>query len=197
MKLFLNQASPYARLIRVLLAETGLDGETQSVFVDPWQSPDDLLAANPAAKVPALILEDGTALVESACIGDYLIQRSGRSALAPLARADAEKRLQILGLGRAAVDCSFGAVIQQRYAPGSPLTERWRAALPRIAGALEKLYAGGTPADADLADLTVAVAFEYIDFRLPEIRWRSGAPSLAARVGGLGERASLAATRPR
>ena len=40
MKLYLNQASPYARLIRVLLIETGLDNETELIFVDPWESPD-------------------------------------------------------------------------------------------------------------------------------------------------------------
>ena len=35
MKLYLNQASPYARLINVLLVETGLDAETELIFVDP------------------------------------------------------------------------------------------------------------------------------------------------------------------
>jgi len=200
MKLYLNDASPYARLVRALLVETGLDAETQMTFVDPWQSPNELLVANPAAKVPALTLDDGTRLAESSCIGDYLIMRSGRAALAPLSppsRADAAKRLQILGLGRAAIDCSFGAVVQRRHAPGSPLIERWLQALPRIAEALDKLHAEGTPADVDLADLTVAVAFEYVDFRLPEIQWRNEAPHLAARVAALGRRPSLATSRPR
>jgi len=197
MKLYLNEASPYARLVRVLLVETGLDAATELIFVDPWQSTDELLAANPASKVPALTLDDGTRLVESSCIGDYLIRRSGRSALAPLSHADAEKRLQILGLGRAAIDCSFGSVLQRRHAPGSPLIERWLAALPRIATALDKLYAESASTDVDLADLTVAVAFEYVDFRLPEIRWRDEAPHLVARVGSLGRRPSLETTRPR
>jgi len=197
MKLYLNEASPYARLVRVLLVEMGLDGETELIFVDPWQSPDELLAANPASKVPALTLNDGTRLVESSCIGDYLIRRSGRSALAPLSHADTGKRLQILGLGRAAIDCSFGSVLQRRHAPGPPLIERWLAALPRIAKALDKLYAEAASTDVDLADLTVAVAFEYVDFRLPEIRWRDEAPYLAVRVGSLGRRLSFVTTRPR
>ena len=197
MNLYLNQASPYARLIRVLLVETGLDTETEMIFVDPWQSPDELLMANPASKVPALTLKDGTRLVESACISDYLIQQSGQSALSPMSHPDAEIRLQILGLGRAAIDCSFGSVIQQRFAPDSPLIERWLATLPRIAGALDELYARRASTDADLADLTVAVAFEYIHFRLPEIQWQSQAPHLAERVSCLGQRTSLKTTRPR
>ena len=197
MKLYLNQASPYARLINVLLVETGLDAETELIFVDPWQAPDELLMASPASKVPALTLKDGTRLVESACISDYLIHQSSRSALSPMSHPDAETRLQILGLGRAAMDCSFGSVIQQRFVPGSPLIERWLATLPRIAGALEELYAGRISTDADLADLSVAVAFEYIHFRLPEIQWQGQAPHLAERVGSLGRRTSLETTRPR
>ncbi len=197
MNLYLNLASPYARLIRVLLIETGLDNETEMTFVDPWESPDELLIANPASKVPALTLEDGTQLVESACISDYLIHHSGQSTLSPMSHHDAETRLQILGLGRAAIDCSFGSVIQQRFVPESPLTERWLATLPRLAGALEELYARRISTDADLADLTVAVAFEYIDFRLPEIQWQSQAPHLDQRVSSLGQRTSLETTRPR
>jgi glutathione S-transferase len=69
--------------------------------------------------------------------------------------------------------------------------------LPRIAGVLGQLYAGRTSPDADLADLTIAVAFEYIDFRLPEIQWRSQAPHLGERVASLGRRASLETTSPR
>ena len=197
MNLYLNQTSPYARLISVVLVETGLDTETESIFVDPWVSPDELLVANPASKVPALTLQDGTRLIESACISDYLIRHSGRSTLSPMSHLDAETRLQILGLGRAAIDCSFGSVIQQRFVPDSPLIERWLATLPRIAGALEELYARRISTDADLADLTVAVAFEYIDFRLPEIQWQNQAPHLTDRVNSLGQRTSLETTRPR
>ncbi len=197
MNLYLNQASPYARLISVLLVETGLDTETELIFVDPWESPDELLIANPTSKVPALTLKDGTRLIETSCISDYLIQHSGQSTLSPMSHLDAETRLQILGLGRAAIDCSFGSVIQQRFVPDSPLIERWLTTLPRIAGALEEHYARRISTDADLADLTVAVAFEYIDFRLPEIRWQGQAPHLAERVSFLGQRTSLETTRPR
>jgi hypothetical protein len=68
MKLFLNAASPYARLVRVVLVETGLQAQTELHYVDPWESPPDLLARNPAAKVPALDLDDGTQLIESGYI---------------------------------------------------------------------------------------------------------------------------------
>ena len=122
MNLYLNQASPYARLIRILLVETELDTETEMIFVDPWESPDELLMANPASKVPALTLKDGTRLVESACIGDYLIQYSGQSALSPMSHLDSETRLQILGLGRAALDWTMARhVAAHCRSPGGTL----------------------------------------------------------------------------
>jgi glutathione S-transferase len=192
MKLFLNTTSPYARLIRVLLIETGLEAETELVFVDPWNAANDLVAANPAGKIPALVIGD-THLVESSCIADYLVRRTA-SPLSP--HVDSLDRLEALGLGRAALDCSFGAVIQQRFAPASPLADRWLAALPRIARRLDWIYANGTPADCDLGDLTTAVAFDYVDFRLPQVNWRSDAPHLAERVGALAQRKSLRNTRP-
>ena len=196
MKLHLNRTSPYARLVRVILLETGLAGRTELLFTDPWSSPEALLAVNPASKVPVLELDDGTCLVESGCIADYLIAVSGQAALSPSSRERPAERLRLLGLGRAVMDCAFGAVIQQRCAPGSALGARWQAALPRIAVALEQLPFpdDGSPV-CDLADLTVVVGFEYTDFRLPDIEWRTLAPRLAERVDLVGEKPSLRATR--
>ena len=197
MKLYLNNASPYARLIRVLLIETGLDGATELVFVDPWTSPPDLLAANPAAKIPTLVLDDGTALIESSCIADYLVRLSGQTVLTPPPTADQGARLRILGLGRAATDCAFGAVIQQRFAPQSPLIDRWLSAVPGIAAALNKQLSTCPPGDGiDQGDLTMAVAFEYVDFRLPDVPWKSVAPHLIERVRFVGQRPALASTAP-
>ena len=197
MKLYLNKTSPYARLIHVLLLETGLAGETTLIDADPWSADSDLIAANPAGKIPALSLDDGTHLAESACIADYLIHRSGATALSPLSHADAPRRLAILGQARGAMDCAFGSVIQDRFAFGSPLSTRWLATLPRIAARLDALYQGRASDPAcDLADLTCAVAFDYVGFRLPGIDWRTGAPRLSRQIGEILERPSLLATRP-
>ena len=198
MKLFLNAASPYARLVRVVLDETGLATQTELHYVDPWAAPAELLARNPAAKVPALELDDGIRLIESSCICDYLIRNSGRDDLATSSPGNASVRLQVLGLGRAAMDCAFGAVVQERFCQDTPLAARWLDALPRIASSLEALMPGdAAPPCVDLADLTVAVAFEYVEFRLPDVCWRRVSPKLARRVAHLGERQSLSTTRPR
>lgn len=197
MKLYLNKTSPYARLIHVLLLETGLAAETTLIDADPWSADSDLTAANPAGKIPVLSLDDGIHLAESTCIADYLIHHAGAAALSPLAHADAPVRLAVLGLGRAAMDCAFSSVIQDRFTPGSPLSARWLARLPRIAARLDTLYRDrASEATCDLADLTCAIAFDYVAFRLPGIDWQTGAPHLSRQIGSILERPSLLATRP-
>ncbi len=206
MKLYLNNASPYARLARVRLIETDLAAQTEFVDVDPWTATDSFWSINPAGKIPALVLDDGSSISESNCIADHLIAVSERTDLAVLSQPEPAHRLQVLGLARAAMDCAFGAVVQQRFAEKSVLTARWLAALPRIAKRLESVH--GTllrirpstsselePARCDLAGLTVAVAFGYIRFRLPDISWEDDAPQLSEWIEVLNERRSLALTQ--
>lgn len=199
MQLYLNKTSPYARLTLVTAHEAGLADRVDPVWLEPWNDPPALLAVNPAAKIPALVTDDGIALVESTCICDYLIALSGRTELSlPQPRERAEL-LRRLGLARAAIDCSFSAVIQRRFHDGADtaLSQRWLRALPRLADALDALSGArhGAP-QPDLADLAVAVAFDYVDFRLGEIAWRQNAPALARLVDSVRTRPSMQATQP-
>lgn len=194
MKLYLNGSSPYSRLVRIILTETGLAESCEYAWVDPWSEPEELLAVSPSAKIPALLTGEGPALVESRVICDYLIERSGRR---DLQAADLHS-LQILGLAQAAMDCAFGAVIQQRFnADSLTLNDLWQRALPRISSALETVYAERNGEIApNLADYCVVTAYEYIDFRLGTLAWRRQAPKLAQWLETIKERPSLRDSRP-
>jgi glutathione S-transferase len=196
MKLYLNKTSPYARLVLATAYEAGVASRIETVWIEPWDDAPALLAVNPAAKVPALVTDDGIALTESALLCDYLVGLSGRKALLPEGAARAEV-LSRYGLGRSAIDCSFSAVIARRFNDGrdGTLSERWLRALPRIAQVLEG-SATKRGAAFDLGDLAVAVAFDYVSFRLPEVKWRDAAPGLAQRVDAARARESLQATKP-
>src|SRR5690606_36514831 len=200
MKLVLNKTSPYARLVLVTAHEAGVGDRIELIWAEPEDDPPELLALNPLGKVPALLTDDGVALVESTCICEHLVANAPNgAALVPREPAARTAMLRRLGLGRGAIDCAFGAVIQRRFDGNadSPLSQRWLRALPRTAAALETIYAQRAPATApDLGDLAVAVAFDYIDFRLPEIGWRDSARHLARYVDAVRERPSMHATRP-
>jgi glutathione S-transferase len=108
--------------------------------------------------------------------------------------------LERLGLGRAAIDCAFGSVIQRRFNDGAdtPLSTRWLKALPRAVAAVEDIASKRAPASVpELGDVAVTVALDYVDFRLPEIAWRKEAPALARAVDGVLARPSMTATNPR
>jgi glutathione S-transferase len=196
MKLYLNKASPYARLVMVVAFEKELSGDIELVWTDPWASEEKLLAVTPLAKVPVLVAEDGQPLVESACICDYLDGIGAGAALLPKAGAERLAVLRKVGLGRGLIDVAFGAVIEKRYGSGgdSVLIGRWRTAVTRSAALLEADSTLGLA--PDLGDLTIAVALSYVDFRLGDVEWRTSAPRLTAWFARIASRPSMTTTAP-
>lgn len=195
MQLLLNQASPYARLARVVMLEKKLDHDVELRWTDPWASPPELLAANPAAKVPTLVLNDGQAIVDSACIALYLDQAGQGPTLFPAGAATQIK----YGLGRTLIDVAFGVTIERRYSPlqqPSVLIERWLAAIGRTIAAIEEKADSLSHAKPDIGDLSIAVGLAYADFRLKEVAWRASAPRLEAWCDAIAARPSLRTTAP-
>ncbi len=75
MRLLYSAGSPFARLVRIALLETGLDaGVTKHELTRArlYSPESDVLALNPVGRVPTLELDDGTILTESKLILDYI-----------------------------------------------------------------------------------------------------------------------------
>ncbi|HEY6334446.1 MAG TPA: glutathione S-transferase family protein [Alphaproteobacteria bacterium] len=62
--------SPFSRKVRIALREKKLDFEMQIEKV--WERRPEFVALNPAGQVPVFIDEDGTAVVDSSAICEYL-----------------------------------------------------------------------------------------------------------------------------
>ena len=70
MKLIGSLASPYVRKVRVVLAEKKLD--CQFELENVW-APDTIISTlNPLGKVPSLVMEDGTVMIDSRVMVEYL-----------------------------------------------------------------------------------------------------------------------------
>jgi glutathione S-transferase len=67
-----SAASPYVRKVMACAIARGLDGRIERDTTNPHLSPPELLRVNPLSKVPALLLDDGTALYDSPVICEYL-----------------------------------------------------------------------------------------------------------------------------
>jgi glutathione S-transferase len=74
MKLRVNKASPFARKVRILAREAGLAGRVEEIetAVSPVAPNEDLARENPLIKIPALVMDNGELLYDSAVICEYL-----------------------------------------------------------------------------------------------------------------------------
>src|SRR5205814_10025730 len=81
MKLLASHTSPYARKVRIAIAEKKI--ECELVEESPWVPGTSVPNYNPLGKVPVLLLDDGTALYDSRVIVEYLDNVSPVSHLIP------------------------------------------------------------------------------------------------------------------
>jgi glutathione S-transferase len=197
MKLFLNTTSPYARIARIALAEKGRP-DVDTEVVDPWADAPRLLDVNPAARVPALVADDGRTLTESLLIVLWLEHRwpspslLGADATAVVARAGLA-----IGVIDAAVHTLIGRKITDASFDTAPVGLRRRRTMADGMARLEgdpPAFADGTPT---IDAIAAVVALDYLDFRFPQAPWLPPLPALRALAGRLRERPSFAASRPR
>ena len=201
MKLLSASPSPYARKVRIALAEKGLPFELLTEV--PWNADTTTPRYNPLEKLPVLILEDGTTVYESRHILEYLEVKFPHPPMFPEAPDDflAAKRLEVLadGICDAAV-----LVIFERMRPQDNRSVPWEARQRRkIEGGFTEV-ARLVPADGycvggtfGLGDIAVGALLDYISLRLPEIDWSDKYANLAGLRERLSQRPSFQDTIPR
>ena len=200
MKLISATPSPYARKVRIALAEKGLPFEL--VTEVPWNEDTRTPLHNPLEKLPILLLDDGTSVYESHYILEYL---EVKHPAPPLLPADPDgvleaKRLQVLGDG---ICDAFVLLFFERMRPAEHRSAPWMARQRRkVEGGVREIARSiGSRAWAvgdrfGLGDIAVGTAMAYLDVRFPDFEWRGTFPDLALYVDRLGERPSFRSTVP-
>jgi len=198
MKLYGSLTSPYVRKVRILVGEKPLDCEF--VLADAWAEDSPIPALNPLGKVPVLALDNGDVLFDSPVIVEYLDSLKAPALLAGSGPARWEMlRWQALADGM--LDATASRLLESRRPAQQQSAESIRRQEEKIARSLqysEDRLHGGPWLVSDrfsLADLVMAVALEYIDFRYPH-DWRGRHPRLAAWLAAVSARPSLIETRP-
>jgi glutathione S-transferase len=197
LKLFYASVSPYARKVRVLIAEKGIENRITLQSCLPFEKPAELIALNPLSKVPCLVLEDGTALYDSPFICEYLDQMSAPELLPPGGPA------RWLTLGRQALaDGILDAGSSNRLEGQRPETERspgWIArqteVMDRTLNSFEAAIAGFGER-ITMAHIALGCTLGWLDFRLPNHDWRKQRPQLSDWFGQISARPSMIATKP-
>ncbi len=195
MKLFYSPASPYSRKVRIVASEKGLPVE--NILASPYEENPDLVAANPLGAVPTFLTDDGTALYDSRVICTYLDSLNSAPKLYP----DDSTRWTILrseALTDGILDAAFLMVMESRrpeVEQSSYWTDRRIAAITRSLNAIENDF---RPFEGNLtiAQIGLASALGYLDFRLPQIKWREGRDKSAAWYEELSKRPSMIESDP-
>lgn len=200
MKLFASLTSPYARKIRIILAEKRLPFEL--VVDSPWEANTRVPSINPLGKVPALITDDGEVFFDSPVIAGYLETLDATPRLLPTDPLDAVRVRQLEALADGVTDAAVTALLESRRPDGqrSELEmDRQMEKLDRGLDELERRATGRTWLHDDslgLGDIAVGVALGYIDLRFAHHEWRGTHPALAALADRLFARPSFAGTKP-
>lgn len=193
MRLFLNATSPFARVARVVALEKGLNPEL--VWCDPWSNDPALLAVHPQGRIPVLVTEGGHAVAESLLIAQYLdAHGSGPTLLPPTQMATILARTSV---GYGLMEAAFSTVIARKHdaqADTTVLGQRRNAALQRALAALEAHPPAPAAETVTLDQLVVAIAAEYVQFRLPGTLTPAQHPQLSQWLHTMAQRPHLVAT---
>ena len=203
MKLIGSTASPYVRKVRVVMAEKKLDYRFQEENV--WSEETAISTANPLGKVPCLVMEGGEAVFDSRVIVEYLDTLSPVGKLIPGTGRERAEVKTWEALADGVLDAGVLARLEATWAgrQDGERSQAWigrqlgkvRAGLQAMSQGLgDKPYCSGI--HLSLSDIAVGCALGWLEFRFPQIAWRTDHPNLARLMDKLMQRQSFIDTKP-
>ena len=186
--------SPYARKVRIALAEKGIAFELLTEV--PWNDTTSTPKFNPLEKLPVLIFEDGSSVYESSYILQYLELKYPTPPMLP-ADVDgilAARKLEVLcdGVCDALVLTFFERMRGDGASP--EWTARQRRKIDGGVKEMARLVGKGDWAVGDrfsLGDIAAGTLVGYMTVRFPEFSWRTQYPNLATLSDRLEQRPSF------
>ncbi|WP_199053335.1 glutathione S-transferase family protein [Aquitalea sp. ASV15] len=164
--------SPYVRRVAISLRLMAIPFSHRAVSV--FRHLAEFQAINPVVKAPTLILDDGSTLMDSTLILDYLDTLHPERSLMPPALPQRQRALRLLGLALAAMEKSVQLVYEQRVRPEDkrhqPWQERVSAQLLAAYGLLEQELGREALSlnSLDQAGISIAVAWRFSREMLPQ-----------------------------
>src|SRR4051812_27728403 len=195
MKLYSHPVSPFARKARIIAHE--LDIKLEVIDVQA-RNDETLRRINPLKQIPILVLDDGSSLFDSPVICEYLNHTGGGKFFPGMNifkhNSGRWKALGLAALGDGIADAAVAYVILGRENP-VPETARNRQ-LDTVLAALDALERVKFAKDPTIGEISVACALGYVDFRLPDLDWKSSRPKLAGWYATFCDYPSMKATVP-
>ena len=194
--------SPFVRRVQVTLNLLGLECERKPYGTATHV--DEIGAVNPLRRIPALVLDDGETLIDSAAILDYLDELAGpNKALVPASGKERRKVLKLAALAAGATEKAVIVFYEKTRRPDDKIWEEWvEKCSEQILGGLDAIEAAA-PADGWLigdkmtqADITSAVVVDFVNIVLPDLIGEDDYPRLDNLVARLNECEEFSSTHP-
>ena len=192
--------SPYARKVRITLAEKGIPFEL--VTEVPWNSTTQTPKHNPLEKLPVLILEDGSSVYESRFILEWIEAKHPHPPMLP---DDVDERLFARRV-EVVVDGVCDALVVlfwERHRPADQQSDAWKARqMRKVDGGMRAIaeWVGTrefiTGDRFGLADVAAGTVCRYLDVRFPDYPWRTRHPDLSRYSDRMEQRPSFQGSVP-
>jgi glutathione S-transferase len=173
--------SPYVRRTAISLQLLGIPFTHRALSV--FRTFDQFRAINPVVKAPTLVCDDGTVLMDSTLILEYVESLSGRSLL-PADMSERVYALRIIGLALTACEKCVQIVYEHNLRPPEKVHEPW---VSRVTGQLLTAF---NLLESDVsrkplslqpinqAGVTAAVAWHFTQMMLPQVVPAANYPTL-------------------
>jgi len=177
-----SPSSPFVRKVRIAASVLGLADKIEVRETDLNDAADSIRVQNPLGKIPALIMDDGTAYYDSRVILEVLDHLAGGGRIIPREMTARFAALRLQALCDGILDASVLLVYEGRYRPPDKRVQVWvDRQTDKVARALAALEAappqlGPVP---DVGQIALACVLGYHDLRFGG-SWREGHPKLVA-----------------
>jgi glutathione S-transferase len=177
--------SPYVRRVAIafIVTKTAFTHRPISLF----RHIDQFSKLNPLLKAPTLVADDGTALMDSSVILDYLAGVEPRIAALTPSKAPASLRaLRATGLALTVMEKAVQRHYERMLRPAEKRHEPWiDRVMAQLTGGLSALNAELPPSgwiggELGLADISVACAFGFTESVVADLVETNRYPNLAA-----------------
>ncbi len=194
--------SPFTRRVAITLTAYGVPFEQREL--SGFDNRVDVRVSNPLGRIPALVLDSGETLVDSAAIIDHLDEAYGcEQALTPPEGADRRAVLKIAALMMGACDKGLQAAYERNHRPPAKVHQPWiddcTAQMLQALAAVDAMLEHGQPFLL-LDRLTQADITAFVAERLARVGLRidtdARMPRLRALTKSLGEEPAFRATEP-
>src|SRR4051812_24903532 len=163
--------SPYVRRVAITLKLMGLPFEHRAVSV--FRHLDQFRAINPVVKAPSFVCDDGTVLMDSTLIIDYLEHCvAPAKALMPARGPERQEALRVVGLAMAACEKCVQIFYEREQRPADKQHAPWmqrviaqaNAAFVELEGAVVRARPWLQGERLNGADVAVACAWRFSQF---------------------------------